>query len=108
MAQNFYITSDEKYAHITKDDRKPLADEIDRLNIWLNSADNAQKSLQTFNDPVISCEEVQQNIQALSNVYNTVASKPKPAPKKEEKPAEQKPAAAETEAADSSKMDIEK
>jgi len=41
LAENFYISADEKFAHISKEDRKPLADEIDKLKIWLNNADHA-------------------------------------------------------------------
>lgn len=67
--------------------RSPFSDEIDRIRIWLNNADNAQKNLSTSADPVITVEEINNNINGLSNIYKKVASKPKPEPKKEEKPA---------------------
>ncbi|KAL4435761.1 hypothetical protein ABPG74_015729 [Tetrahymena malaccensis] len=86
-AENFYISNEEQYAHITKEDKKPLSDEIDRLRIWLNNADNVQKTIPLTSDPVVTIEEITNNINGLSNIYKQVASKPKPEPKKEEKPA---------------------
>lgn len=68
-AENFYISNDEQYAHISKDDKKPLSDEIDRLRIWINNADNVQKTLPTSSDPAVSIEEITNNINSLSNIY---------------------------------------
>lgn len=44
-SENFFISTDEKYQHITKEDKKPLSEEIDRIRIWLNNADQAQRLL---------------------------------------------------------------
>ncbi|EGR34876.1 hypothetical protein IMG5_001050 [Ichthyophthirius multifiliis] len=84
-SEGFVISGAEQYAHISKEERKPIADEVDRIRIFLNNAEIAQKRLQLHQDPVITCEEVQKQINSLINICKPIMSKSKPEPKKEEK-----------------------
>mgnify|MGYP005840947193 CR=1 FL=1 len=86
--------TDEKYAHITDEERNKCHDKCDEVSSWLYDMLDKQGSLPQSVDPVLKTEEIQNKIRELNTVIGPI--KHKPAPKKEEpKPAEAPAPAAE-------------
>lgn len=85
-------TPNEKYDHITPEERKPVRDLIAESKAWLEKMLTAQAELAMTVDPVLKCSDCFDRIRNVDNLYNKVMSKPKPKPKEEEKkPEEKKP-----------------
>jgi heat shock protein 4 len=91
-------SADEKYAHITPEERKKVLDECAVEDTWLCAALSAQDKLSKADPPALTISQLKQKKTALEQVVNPIMHKPKPKkeePKKEEaKPAEPAAAAA--------------
>ncbi|KAK8810452.1 hypothetical protein WA158_007027 [Blastocystis sp. Blastoise] len=92
---NFCMTSlqstDPKYDHIPAEERKPLIDKTIACKEWFDKTYNALLVQAATEDPVLKCNDLKVK---GNNIYEEVyklLSKPKPAPKVEEKK-EEKPA----------------
>jgi len=83
-------TPNEKYDHITPEERKPIRDLIAESKAWLEKMLSAQAELALTEDPVLKCSDCSDRIRNVDNLYNKVMSKPKPKPKEEEKKPEEK------------------
>ena len=102
--------SDEKYAHITDEERNKGHAKCDEASSWMYEMLDKQGSLSMENDPAFSVSQVNAMIKEVANVVNPIINKPKPKPKpkpkeesKESKPEEkeEKSEAPETPATES-------
>lgn len=100
-------SGDAKYAHITQEELKKVADECDDALIWLTDKMGIQDSTPKTEAPVLLCSDITKKRDVLLRVCEPIMNKPapKPEPKPEPKPAaagEAKPdgAAADTEMKD--------
>ena len=78
-------TPNEKYDHITAEERKPVRDLIAESKAWLEKMLNEQASLAMTVDPVLKCSDCFDRIHNVEALFNKVMSKPKPKPKEEKK-----------------------
>jgi len=86
------VSDDEKFAHITPEDRKPLTDAIKESREWISTqADKLSKAPRHENPPV-SSQDVLAKHKAFVDKYFAVINKAKPVPKPEEKKPEEKKA----------------
>jgi len=107
-----FVTSTEaKWEHISAEERKPVADEVNFVKEWIAGALNAATTAPKDKDLQTGCEDLKKRVTELFNKCNPIVNKAKPEPKKEEpkkeeaKP-EEKMAEEPTEKKDE-KMDIE-
>ena len=113
-------TPNEKYDHITDEDKKPVREMIADAQSWLQKMLVEQSNLALTQDPVLKAVDILDRMKNVDALYNKVMSKPKPAPKKEEKKEEEKKTEEkkeekkeekeekkETEEKDDNKMDVE-
>jgi len=106
----FAQSSDEKYAHITPEERKKVSDECTASDQWLCAALSAQDKLSKADVPALTIAQLKQKKTALDQVVSPIMHKPKPAPpkpKEEPKKEEAKPAepAAEAKPAEAAAAD---
>ena len=78
-------TPNEKYDHITAEERKPVRDLIMESKQWLEKMLNEQAALAMTVDPVLKCSDCFDRIHNVDALFNKVMSKPKPKPKEEKK-----------------------
>ena len=83
-------TPNEKYDHITDEDKKPVREMIADAQSWLQKMLVEQSNLALTQDPVLKAVDILDRMKNVDALYNKVMSKPKPAPKKEEKKEEEK------------------
>lgn len=83
--QTWTATTDEKYAHITAEDRKVVTDKCAEVTSWLASELSKLKALPQHADPNITCAQIKAKAGELDKVSRPVMNKKKPAPPKEEK-----------------------
>lgn len=83
-------TPNEKYDHITDEDKKPVREMIADAQSWLQKMLVEQSNLALTQDPVLKAVDILDRMKNVDALYNKVMSKPKPAPKKEEKEEEKK------------------
>jgi len=88
---------DEKFAHITDEEREKCHSTCDETSSWLYEMLDKQGSLAQNEDPVVTVAQIQTKNNLVSNICSPIKHKPAPKPKKEEKKTEEKPAAASTE-----------
>jgi heat shock protein 4 len=107
--------NNEKLAHVTAEDRKPVLDLAAQIKAWAFNALSAVEKTPTTKNPPITISEIQQKFHELQNKATPVINKPKPEPpkepKKEEKTEEPKKSDEmkdEKEEKSDAKMDIEK
>lgn len=100
-SQQFAASKEEKYAHITEDERKKVLAEVEKVEQWLFHAQGQQDKLSKADNPALTCAALHQKKVDLEKAIQPIMFKPKPAapkpePKKEEpKKEEAKPADAE-------------
>jgi len=90
--ESVVTSSDEKFAHITPEERKPVSDAIKEARDWISAqADKLSKAVRHENPPV-SSQDVLNKHKAFVDKFYSVINKVKPAPKPEEKKPEEKKA----------------
>lgn len=103
--ESLALSNDEKYAHITEEERQKVKDACSAANSWLSAELAKLEASAKHVDPCITCKQMEAKARELSGVCAPVMNKKKPPPPKEEKKeekAEETPAepAAEPAAAD--------
>lgn len=89
--QQFVASTDEKYAHITAEERQKLLAEVNQVDQWLASVLIQQDKIPKNQNPVFTVAELQKKKEQLDASAAPVMNKPKPAPPKPEpKPEEAK------------------
>eukprot|EP00211_Chloroparvula_japonica_P005187 CAMPEP_0119128188 /NCGR_PEP_ID=MMETSP1310-20130426/6436_1 /TAXON_ID=464262 /ORGANISM="Genus nov. species nov., Strain RCC2339" /LENGTH=861 /DNA_ID=CAMNT_0007118499 /DNA_START=116 /DNA_END=2701 /DNA_ORIENTATION=- len=83
-------TAEEKYAHIEEEDRAKVRARCQEVQAWLTEKTEAQAKREKYEDPVITVNDLGNKQKELYNYCNPIMSKPKPAPKPEEKKEEEK------------------
>jgi len=83
-------SAEEKYAHITPEERKKVAEECTAVDQWLATALAAQDKLTKADTPSITIKQLDQKKTSLDQIVNPIMHKPKPQPKKEAKKEEPK------------------
>jgi len=101
-------STDEKYAHITAEERKKVLDECNAADQWLAAALSAQDKLTPADTPSVTTLQLTQKKTALEQVVSPIMHKPKPKPVEEKKPEEKKPEPAAAAAAGDAKPEAEK
>jgi heat shock protein 4 len=88
---------DEKYEHISAENKKKISDECAMVEGWLAQKKQQQADAPTFEDPVLKIEEMALKGKDIAQMSDKILSEPKPKPptpepKAEEPKAEEKPA----------------
>ena len=83
-------STDEKYAHISAEDREKVKAKCSEVQNWLNTKKEEQEKKQLFEDPAMTIEDLRVRQDTLYKFCNPIMSKAKPAPPKEEKKEEPK------------------
>jgi len=83
-------TTDEKYAHITDEERKKVAAECATVDQWLASSLSKQESTPISDPPVVTCEQIKQKRVSLEGFASPIINKAKPKPPEPEKKEEPK------------------
>jgi heat shock protein 4 len=100
-------SNDDKYSHITSEERKPVLQVIASNKQWLQGITDGLKTANRAEEPPARCQELNDTINNFVNEYTKVINKPKPKPqepvKEEKKPDDKIP-----EEAPKKDMDIEK
>jgi len=89
--------TDDKYAHITDEDRQLCHSKCDEISAWIYGLLDKQASLPLSVDPAATTAEIMAKNTELVNVCNPIMTKPSPSPKKEEKVKEKEENAKEQE-----------
>merc|ERR1712000_512271 len=84
----FVATTEEKYAHISEEQRQKVTDKINETEDWLNKLQAKQNELPKTSDPVLLTHAIEQRKEELTRFSNPIVNtpKPKPQPKKEPEP----------------------
>lgn len=88
-------STDEKYDHLTDEERGKVRTACDEALKWLDSQSAGQEKLPQTSDPVLTSGMIYEELRKVQNVSNPIVSKKKPPPpkpkeeKKEEKKAEE-------------------
>jgi len=93
-------STDEKFAHITPEERKPVADAIKEARDWISKQSDALSKAVRHENPPFSSQDVLNKHKTFVDKFYTVINKVKPQPKPAEpKPTETKPGDAKPEEA---------
>ena len=76
----------EKYDHITAEDRKPVFELVSESRTWLSDMLRKQSLKNLTEDPVLRVADLRDRLNNVNALFDKVMSKPKPAPKKTETP----------------------
>ena len=79
-------TPNEKYEHITAEDRKPVFDLVAESRSWLSDMLNKQSMKNMTDDPILLVADLRDRLNNVNALFDKVMSKPKPKPKKAETP----------------------
>jgi len=79
-------SSDERYEHISDEERSKGHTKCDEASSWMYEMLDKQGSLTACDDPAFSVSQVNAMIKEVSYVVNPIMNKPKPKPKTEPKP----------------------
>ncbi|KAJ2520621.1 adenyl-nucleotide exchange factor sse1 [Coemansia sp. RSA 1939] len=80
-------SQEERYAHITAEERQKVIDRIEKTQEWLDERLEKQSARKKWDAPVIFASEIKKERESLVFFANPIMSRPKPAePKPEEKP----------------------
>jgi len=105
--ETIVTSNDDKYSHLSSEDRKPVLESIANNRNWLNGIAEGIKKANRAEEPPARCQEINDTNSNFVNEYSKVINKPKPKPaeppKEEKKPDDKIPE--ETPKKD---MDIEK
>jgi heat shock protein 4 len=98
---------DGRYAHIASADIGKVNAEARRILDWLNDSVGKMNSMERYEDVIVTTEKIYQEKSNLSLFVDPLLSKPKPSPKKAEKPATPTPPSAAAEATPADGMEVE-
>lgn len=100
-----YVTwahsTDSRYAHITAEERSPIAAEANNVLRWLSEKEGLQKALSKSDPPILTAADCKKKEQMLERMASPVVNKPvpkPPAPSPTPPPAEEVPTPMESEA----------
>jgi len=79
------VPQNEKLAHITTEERKPVLDLAAQTKAWAFNALSVVEKSPTTKNPPITTAEIQQKFHELQNKATPLINKPKPEPPKEQK-----------------------
>lgn len=86
--QMFAQSDDERYAHISAEDKDAVRIESTAIDAWLQDKLREQDSVKSWENPSLTCRDITSKLVAMSKVCQPIMDKPKPkpkpAPKKEE------------------------
>ncbi|KAJ1796257.1 adenyl-nucleotide exchange factor sse1 [Coemansia sp. RSA 2399] len=90
-------SQEERYAHITQEERQKIIDRIEKVQEWLDERLEKQAAHTKWEAPLVFSADIRKERESLVYFANPIMARPKPAePKPEEaKPEEAKPAAGE-------------
>eukprot|EP00164_Ancoracysta_twista_P001523 GFYU01002000.1.p2 GENE.GFYU01002000.1~~GFYU01002000.1.p2 ORF type:complete len:217 (-),score=91.83 GFYU01002000.1:240-890(-) len=98
----FATSKEEKYAHITQEDRDKVLSECQTTEAWMRDMQAKCEALEKHANPPVTVQEIRSKGSALYTLCNPIMNKPKPAPPKpkeeEKKPASPAPGSPKTEA----------
>jgi len=83
-------TTDEKYSHITEEERKKVSAECTAVDQWLSSNLSKQESSPISDSPIITCDQIKQKRSSLEAFASPIINKAKPKPPEPEKKEEPK------------------
>lgn len=86
--------SDEKYAHITDEERQKCHTTCDETSSWLYEMLDKQGLLAPTQDPIVTVAQIQTKSNLVATTCSPIKHKMAPKPKKEEKKEEEKAAPA--------------
>mmetsp|Transcript_35159 Transcript_35159/g.52268 ORF Transcript_35159/g.52268 Transcript_35159/m.52268 type:complete len:819 (-) Transcript_35159:144-2600(-) len=92
--KNFANSQDEKYSHITDEERLTVHKKCDEISAWLYEMLDKQGSLALNQNPVVTAAEIGNKSRELTEVCSPIKNKPKPKPAPA--PAPEPPKAEET------------
>jgi heat shock protein 4 len=78
-------SNEEKYAHISPEERRKVTEECNNVDQWLATALSAQDKLKKCDPPAVTIAQLKQKKTQLEQTVNPIMHKPKPAPPKPEK-----------------------
>lgn len=87
--QGLATSEDEKYAHITPEERQTVTDACTAADSWLSEEQTKQAATAKSADPVLTLEMLRKKSTELSKTCKPVMNKPKPKPKPVETPKEE-------------------
>ena len=90
FCKNFSSQDTEATAHITAEEKAEVLKKAEEIESWLGEMQDKQSELNLYNDPVLTCQSIQDKSKELQSSTRTIINKPKPIPKKEEKKEEEK------------------
>jgi len=78
----------EKYSHISPDKLSKILTACNELESWLSDLQAKQEKVPPHEKPVLTCADMEKKNKELAETADEILKEPKPAPPKEEKPAE--------------------
>ena len=76
---------DEKYAHITDEERNSCTDKCDKTSAWMYDMLDKQGGLAANVNPIVTVEQIYAKNKEVNDCVSPIMHKPKPKPKAEEK-----------------------
>ncbi|CAM9772641.1 unnamed protein product [Scytosiphon promiscuus] len=83
----FANSSDEAYAHIEAEEKAKVRECAKKAEKWLFQKLDQQANIPPSKNPIVTCDEMRGQIQAVHATCRTIMNTPKPAPKPVEPPA---------------------
>mmetsp|Transcript_5860 Transcript_5860/g.5102 ORF Transcript_5860/g.5102 Transcript_5860/m.5102 type:complete len:221 (-) Transcript_5860:355-1017(-) len=87
--QAVVASNDDKYAHITSEERKPVLESIANNKKWLSTISQQVADAKRDQEPPVKCQEIVETHKNFINEYRRVIEKEKPKPKAEPKKEEE-------------------
>jgi len=101
----FVDSTDEKYSHISTEERQKVTDKINEIEDWLNKMQEKQNQLPKTAVPVLLTCEIEQRKEKFVTFSNKIVNTPKPKPPPETKKDEEKSKKDEDNTADKMETD---
>ncbi|GAB1601080.1 heat shock 70 kDa protein 4-like [Argonauta hians] len=83
---DLYANKDEQYSHINEQDVNTVSKALKEKSDWFENSQNRQNQRSPFQDPIVTCAEINSQRQNLESTCIPIINRPKPEPKKEEPP----------------------
>jgi len=77
---SFCNSSDEKYSHISSDERDTVRNHVNTTQAWLYEQLSKIGNTPLYCNPVVTVAQIREKISFITKVCNTIVYKPKPAP----------------------------
>jgi len=78
--ESIVTSNDDKYAHITSEERKPVLESIVNNRKWLQELTAKIQSANRAEEPPVKCQEITDTLNNFVNEYSKVINKIKPKP----------------------------